>query len=83
LYNGTSQAAVKEQAFSLLEWQELFQSAGLRVKARWKDLHILSAEWICRGAYYEWPLRAAQAIALPFWPLNWQYQVYYLCGLNK
>jgi SAM-dependent methyltransferase len=83
LYNGTVQAAVKEQAFSLLEWQELFQSAGLRVKARWKDLHILSAEWICRGAYYEWPLRAAQAIALPFWPLNWQYQVYYLCGLNK
>ena len=83
LYNGTLQAAVKEQALSLLEWQELFQSAGLRVKARWKDLHILSMEWIFRGAYYEWPLRAAQAIALPFWPLNWQYQVYYLCGLNK
>jgi len=83
LYNGTLQAAVKEEALSLLGWQELFESAGLRVKARWKDLHILSNAWIFRGAYYEWPLRAAQAVALPFWPLNWQYQVYYLCVLNK
>jgi ubiquinone/menaquinone biosynthesis C-methylase UbiE len=83
LYNGTLQATVKEEAFSLLRWQELFESAGLRVKARWKDLHILSTAWIFRGAYYEWPLRAAQAVALPFWPLSWQYQVYYLCVLNK
>ena len=83
LYNGTLQAAVKEQALSLLEWQELFESAGLRVKARWKDLHIVSSGWVFRGAYYEWPLRAAQALALPFWPLNWQYQVYYLCTLHK
>jgi ubiquinone/menaquinone biosynthesis C-methylase UbiE len=83
LYNGTLQAAVKEQALSLLDWQELFQSAGLRVKARWKDLHILSTAWIFRGAYHQWPLRAAQAAALPFWPLNWQYQIYYLCALNK
>jgi ubiquinone/menaquinone biosynthesis C-methylase UbiE len=83
LYNGTSQTAVKEEALSLLGWQQLFESAGLRVKARWKDLHILSMTWIFRGAYYEWPLRAAQALALPFWPLNWQYQVYYLCVLKK
>jgi SAM-dependent methyltransferase len=83
LYNGTLQAAVKEQALSLLGWQELFESAGLRVKARWKDLHILSTAWIFRGSYYQWPLRVAQALALPFWPLNWQYQVYYLCVLNK
>jgi hypothetical protein len=74
---------VKEQALSLLRWQELFESAGLRVKARWKDLHILSTAWIFRGPYHQWPLRAAQAVALPFWPLNWQYQVYYLCVLNK
>jgi hypothetical protein len=53
------------------------------VKARWKDLHILSTAWIFRGAYYEWPLRAAQAVALPFWPLSWQYQVYYLCVLKE
>jgi ubiquinone/menaquinone biosynthesis C-methylase UbiE len=83
LYKGTLQAAVKEQALSLLDWQELFESAGLRVKARWKDLHILSTAWIFRGPYHQWPLRAAQAAALPFWPLNWQYQIYYLCALNK
>jgi ubiquinone/menaquinone biosynthesis C-methylase UbiE len=78
-----AKATVKEEAFSLVRWQELLESAGLRVKARWKDLHILSTAWIFRGAYYEWPLRAAQAVALPFWPLSWQYQVYYLCDLNK
>jgi SAM-dependent methyltransferase len=82
LYNGTLQAAVKEQARSLLHWEELFESAGLRVKARWKDLHIISTAWIFRGPFYEWPLRAAQAAVLPFWPLNWQYQVYYLCVLK-
>jgi SAM-dependent methyltransferase len=82
LYNGTLQAAVKEQALSLLDWEELFESAGLRVKARWKDLHIISTAWIFRGPFYEWPLRAAQAAVLPFWPLNWQYQVYYLCVLK-
>lgn len=83
LYNGTLQAAIKEQALSLLDWEELFESAGLRVKARWKDLHIISTAWIFRRPFYEWPLRAAQAAVLPFWPLNWQYQVYYLCVLNK
>ena len=70
LYNGTLQAAMKEQALSLLEWEQLFESAGLRVKARWKDLHIISTEWIFRPPFYEWPLRAAQAAVLPFWPLN-------------
>jgi ubiquinone/menaquinone biosynthesis C-methylase UbiE len=83
LYTGTLQSSMKEEARSLLEWQQLFESAGLRVKARWKDLHILSAAWIFRGSYYGWPLRAAQALALPFWPLTWQYQLYYLCVLNS
>lgn len=83
LYSGTLQASVREEALSLHQWQELFESAGLRVKARWKDLHIVSTDWIFRGSYSEWPLRAAQALALPFWPLSWQYQVYYLCVLNK
>jgi SAM-dependent methyltransferase len=83
LYGGTLQASVREEALSLHQWQELFESAGLRVKARWKDLHILSAGWVFRGSYSGWPLRAAQALALPFWPLSWQYQVYYLCVLNK
>jgi len=79
LYRGTLQSSVKEEARSLLEWQELFESVGLRVQARWKDLHILSTSWIFRGPYYHWPLRAVQALALPFWPLAWQYQVYHLC----
>jgi ubiquinone/menaquinone biosynthesis C-methylase UbiE len=79
LYKGTLQSSIKEEARSLPEWQELFESTGLRVKARWKDLHILSTSWIFRGPYYQWPLRAVQALALPFWPLAWQYQVYHLC----
>jgi ubiquinone/menaquinone biosynthesis C-methylase UbiE len=83
LYSGTLQAVFKEEARSLHEWQRLFQSAGLRVQARWKDLHILSPTWILRGRCYRWPLRAVQALALPFWPLNWQYQVYYLCVSDK
>ena len=83
LYSGTLQASVKEEARSLVEWQQLFQSAGLRVQARWRDLHILSPGWIFRGRYYGWPLRAVQALVLPFWPLSWQYQVYYLCVFNK
>jgi SAM-dependent methyltransferase len=83
LYSGTLQASVKEEARSLLGWQQLFESAGLRVQARWKDLHILSPAWIFRGRCYEWPLRAVQALALPFWPLKWQYQIYYLCVLNN
>lgn len=83
LYSGTLQASLKEEARSLVEWQQLFESAGLRVEACWKDLHILSIAWIFRRRYYGWPLRAVQALALPFWPLSWQYQVYYLCVLNK
>ena len=83
LYRGTWQATVKEEARSLLEWQQLFESAGLRIQARWKDLHILSRSWIFRRPFYSWPLRAAQALALPFWPMSWQYQVYHLCVLDK
>jgi ubiquinone/menaquinone biosynthesis C-methylase UbiE len=83
LYKGTLQSSIKEEARSLPEWQELFESAGLRVQSRWKDLHILSASWIFRGKFYQWPLRAAQALALPFWPLAWQYQVYHLCVVKE
>jgi ubiquinone/menaquinone biosynthesis C-methylase UbiE len=83
LYSGTHQTEVKEDARSLREWQELFASAGLTVLYRWKDLHVLSGSWIFRGAWYEWPVRAAQALVLPLWPLSWQYQVYYLCVIRK
>jgi ubiquinone/menaquinone biosynthesis C-methylase UbiE len=82
LYSGTYQAKLREDVRSLGEWQQLFESAGLRMIYRWRDLHVLSAGWICFGPWYHWPLRAAQALALPLWPLTWQYQVYHLCKLK-
>jgi SAM-dependent methyltransferase len=81
LYSGTQQADVREDVRSLPEWEVLFESAGFVVRHRWRDLHVLSASWIFRGRWFGWPLRAAQALALPLWPLSWQYQVYYLCTL--
>ncbi len=83
LYPGTEQAHVREDLRSLSEWQALFESAGLVVRNRWRDLHVLSPSWILRGPGYFWPLRAAQALALPFWPMSWQYQVYHLCTLTS
>jgi len=83
LYAGTHQADVKEDVRSLREWHELFESAGLRVLYRWRDLHVLSSSWIFRGRWYQWPVRAAQALALPLWPLSWQYQVYHLCVIQQ
>ncbi|HEX7080739.1 MAG TPA: class I SAM-dependent methyltransferase [Gammaproteobacteria bacterium] len=82
LYQGTEQTVVKEDVKSLVEWEELFSSVGLRVAERWRDLHVLSRSWIGRGAWPNWPLRLLQAIALPLWPLPWQYQVYYLCRIE-
>jgi SAM-dependent methyltransferase len=82
LYSGTQQADVREEVRSLSEWRKLFDNAGLRVRYQWKDLHVLSPSWIFRGAWYSWPLRAAQAAVLPFWPLAWQYQVYHLCTIK-
>jgi SAM-dependent methyltransferase len=83
LYSGTEQTDVKEDVRSLREWRDLFESAGLSVLHRWSDLHVLSASWVFRGPWYGWPLRAAQAFALPLWPLSWQYQVYHLCVIRK
>jgi SAM-dependent methyltransferase len=82
-YSGTEQAAVCEEWRSLPGWQDLFESVGLRVLRRWKDLHVLSPSWILRESWYRWPLRAGQALALTLWPLSWQYQVYHLCALRR
>jgi ubiquinone/menaquinone biosynthesis C-methylase UbiE len=82
LYSGTHQAKVREDVRSLQDWQQLFESVGLRIIYRWRDLHVVSAGWIFLGPWYHWPLRAAQALALPFWPLAWQYQVYHLGKLK-
>lgn len=83
LFSGTQQAEVREDVRSLREWHGLFESAGLVVRHRWRDLHVLSTSWIFRGKWFGWPLRAAQALSLPFWPLSWQYQVYHLCTRRR
>lgn len=79
LFKGTYQVDAKEDVKKLEEWQELFESAGLIVEDRWRDLHVLSWSWITSARWYSIPLRAAQALALVVWPLHWQYQVYHLC----
>jgi SAM-dependent methyltransferase len=83
IFRGTWQAEIREDVRTLTGWRQLFESAGLRVISCWRDLHLLSWSWIRRGRWYLWPLRAAQAMALPFWPLSWQYQLYYFCEVRK
>lgn len=83
LYGGTEQSAAREEVLTLPQWQSLFESAGLKIDQRWRDLHVVSPAWICRGTPLRWPLRAAQALALPLWPLSWQYQVYHLCSARR
>ncbi len=82
LYGGTSQSLVKEEVRTLAEWETLFASGGLQVVDKWRDLHVLSASWILSGSWLGVPVRLLQALALPFWPLKWQYQVYFLCQRN-
>jgi SAM-dependent methyltransferase len=79
LYRGTGQVAIRETVRPLMEWQRMFESVGLQVEARWRDLHPLSLSWIASGPPWRWPVRAAQALALTMWPIAWQYQVYFLC----
>jgi SAM-dependent methyltransferase len=83
MYRGTDQSGLREEVRSLVDWQKLFQSAGLTVVKRWRDLHVLSASWITLGPWFFWPIRLAQALLLCVWPLSWQYQVYHLCRLQK
>ena len=77
LYGGTHQVAAREDVRSLEEWNEIFESGGLKTTRRWKDLHVLSREWIGSRGWRYTPIRALQALALIFWPLSWQYQVYH------
>lgn len=79
LYGGTRQATVRETVRSLDEWEAMLAAAGMSVRARWRDLHPLSSNWIQRGPALGWPVRAVQAVALAAWPIRWQYQVYFLC----
>lgn len=79
LYGGTGQVAIRETVRPISEWIDMFHAAGLQVIAKWRDLHPLSWDWICRGAIWWWPIRALQAAALVAWPVDWQYQVYFWC----
>ena len=83
LYRGTAQVAVREDVLDLSQWETLFESGGLSVERRWRDLHVLSWEWIASRRWYHVPLRAAQAAMLAVWPLAWQYQVYHLCRKRR
>ena len=79
LYGGTHQVKVREVVRSLHEWNALFERAGLIIETRWRDLHVLSLEWIGLHGWKEWFPRCMQALMLPLWPMRWQYQVYHLC----
>lgn len=79
LYGGTRQVAIRETVRPINEWTAMLESAGLLVRAKWRDLHPLSWGWIRHGSPWTWPIRAMQAIALSVWPVKWQYQVYFLC----
>ncbi len=83
LFGGTAQRDIQETIRSLSEWQAMFSAAGLETIERWKDLHILNRAWILRPPRYQTPLRLAQALMLPVWPLEWQYQVYHLCRVSS
>jgi SAM-dependent methyltransferase len=77
LYPGTLQTAVREDVYSLDEWAALFEGNGFELRARWRDLHVVSWNWIRQKGPSRSPLRAAQALALLVWPLRWQYQVHH------
>lgn len=79
LYEGTGQVAIRETVRPIKEWTAMLESAGLEVRAKWRDLHPLSWGWIRHGPPWIWPVRAMQATALILWPVKWQYQVYFLC----
>jgi SAM-dependent methyltransferase len=78
-FRGTLQTAIREDVYSLAAWEKLFNDNGLELMARWRDLHVLSWQWISQKNPLLWPVRAAQALALAVWPISWQYQVYHLC----
>jgi SAM-dependent methyltransferase len=80
LFTGTQQVDAREDVRTLESWEKLFIDAGLCVNKRWKDLHVLSWQWISDAPWYRIPTRMLQAIALTIWPLKWQYQVYHLCS---
>ena len=80
LFGGTHQQDAYEHWRSIEEWESLFESVGLEVKVKWKDLHVLSWKWVSMKGWASVPTRFLQAVLLCVWPLRWQYQVYFLCA---
>jgi len=79
LFKGTDQINVKEEARTLKEWECMFESVDVKIIKKWKDLHILSKSWIFRKGIQAAPIRFFQSLIVAILPLNWQYQVYFLC----
>ncbi len=79
LYGGTEQVDAKEEVRSIAQWEALFRQSGLVAVDRWRDLHVVSWQWIMKYGWWRAPARLAQAAALPVWPLQWQYQIYFDC----
>ncbi len=79
LFKGTWQTRIREDVYSLDEWQKLFESVGLQVQSRWRDLHVLDSVWVKKGRPASWPGRTLLALLLPLWPMAWQYQVHHFC----
>lgn len=82
-FGGTNQKDAKEVVRTLEEWEALLNQAELIVSRKWKDLHVLSWNWISMNGWLAAPFRGLQALALVFWPLRWQYQVYHLCAKTR
>jgi len=78
-FRGTGQVDIREDVRTLRGWQKLFETAEIEVIKCWKDLHVVSWSWIAARNWFHIPFRTLQAFALVFWPLSWQYQVYFLC----
>lgn len=79
LFRGTRQVVAREIVRPLQEWESMFHRSGLRVEKRWKDLHIVSREWIFCGSLPRNLMRLLSAMIIMFLPVALQYQVYYLC----
>lgn len=78
LFRGTEQTAVREDVLSLDSWQLLFEANGFYIERRWRDLHVLTWDWLLQRGWLRMLPRLAQALALAVWPLHWQYPVYHL-----
>lgn len=83
LFSGTYQVDAKEEVRTLGEWNDLFNSAGLVVNHRWKDLHVVAFSWVLLNGWKYMLPRFFQALALCVWPLKWQYQVFHLASVKK